>query len=49
MTITVETHASIGHVRRRDDTGNDHDRVPEHLKCVVCLGEGKPPGVLQHP
>mmetsp|Transcript_35318 Transcript_35318/g.88308 ORF Transcript_35318/g.88308 Transcript_35318/m.88308 type:complete len:88 (-) Transcript_35318:810-1073(-) len=37
MTITVETHASIGHARRRDDAGNDHDRVPEHLKCVVCL------------
>ena len=49
MTIAVETHASIGHARRRDDAGNDRDRVPKHLQCVVCLGEGKPPGVLQHP
>ena len=43
MTITVETHASIGHARRRDDAGSHQDRVPEHLKCVVCLGEGKHP------
>ena len=43
MTITVETNANIGHARRRDDAGNDHDRVPEHLRCVVCLGKGKPP------
>ena len=43
MTITVETNANIGHARRRDDAGNDHDRFPEHLKCVVCLGKGEHP------
>ena len=41
MIITVETDASIGHAHRRDDAGND--QVPEHLKCVVCLGEWKHP------
>jgi hypothetical protein len=32
-----------GQTRGRDDADNDHDRVPEHLRCVVCLGEGKHP------
>ena len=49
MSITVETNVSIGHARRRDDAGSDQDRIPEHLKCVACLGKGKLHGVLQHP
>jgi len=32
-------HASHGRTRGRDDANDNQDQVPEHLRCVVCLGE----------
>jgi len=43
MPSPVATDWSSGHTRGRDSAGSSQDGVPEHLKCVVCLGEGKYP------
>ena len=37
----VGTDASRDRTRGRDEADDDQDGVPEHLKCVVCLGEGR--------
>jgi len=36
----VGTDASRDRTRGRDEADDDQDGVPEHLKCVVCFGEG---------
>ena len=40
MSSEVETDANRGRTRGRGEVADDLDGVPEHLKCVVCLGEG---------
>ena len=41
MSSEVETDANRGRTRGRGEVDDDQDGVPEHLKCVVCLGEGR--------
>jgi len=41
MSGTGEMNAGRGRIRGRDEADDDQDSVPEYLKCVVCLGEGK--------
>jgi hypothetical protein len=41
MSSAVETDANRGRTRGRGEDDDDQDGVPEHLKCVVCLGEGR--------
>jgi len=41
MSSAMETDANRGRTRGRGEDDDDQDGVPEHLKCVVCLGEGK--------
>jgi len=39
MSGAGENHAGRGRTRDRNEADNDQDIVPEHLKCVVCLGK----------
>jgi hypothetical protein len=39
MSRAIENHAGRGRTRGRDEADDDQDIVPEHLKCVVCLGK----------
>jgi len=41
MSRAVGTDADRGRTRSRGEVDDDQDGVPEHLKCVVCLGEGE--------
>jgi len=40
MSSGVETEARRGRTRNRDEATDDQDTVPEHLRCVICQGEG---------
>jgi len=39
MSSAVETDR--GRTRGRGEVDDDQDKIPEHLKCIVCLGEGR--------
>ena len=41
MSNAVETDVNRGRTRGRGEGDDDQDGVPEHLKCAVCLGEGR--------
>ena len=40
MSSAMETDPSRDRTRGRGEAEDDQDGVPEHLKCVVCFGEG---------
>jgi hypothetical protein len=41
MSSAVETEVNRGRTRGRGEYDDDLDGVPDHLKCAVCLGEGR--------
>jgi hypothetical protein len=41
ISSAVEMDANRGRTRGRGEVDDDRDDVPEHLKCAVCLGEGR--------
>jgi len=41
MSNEAETDVNRGRTRGRGEADDNKDGVPEHLKCAVCLGEGR--------
>jgi len=41
MSSAVEMDANRGRTRGRGEVDDDQAGVLEHLKCAVCLGEGR--------